>query len=252
VTGDWAASLYGDNIADVYDDWYPPGPEVAAAVDALARLAGDGPVLELGIGTGRLALPLAARGVTVHGVDSSAAMTEVLRAKPGAERLEVVVGDMADCPAPLAGGYSLVFVAFNTFFLLPSEDAQRRCLRRAAERLAPGGAVVIEAFVPDPSRYDDAGSYVRALEVDAGRVVLEVSRHRGQQRVDSQRVVITETGIRLFPLQLRYATVDQLDAMAAGAGLALESRWAGWDGQPFTADARQHVSLWRHVTGAGG
>src|SRR5207244_8332683 len=162
------------------------------AASTLAEPAGDAPARRLGIGTGRLALALAARGVEVHGVDASKAMIERLQAKPGGDRIPVTVGDMAD--VPVDGVFSLVFVAFNTFFNLTDQDAQLRCMRAAAERLTPGGAFVLEAFVPDASRFEVQQS-VSARTVEPDRVVLQVSRHDAlAQTVDMSTVVITEAG----------------------------------------------------------
>lgn len=253
---DWDAAVYGDRIADVYDDWYGNEPEVGAAVETVAALAAGGDVLELGIGTGRLALPLVERGLRVHGVDASAAMVARLRAKPGGEHIPVVIGDMADVPVADAGvgidgagdrRFALVLVAFNTFFNLPSRDAQRRCFSRVADRLAPGGAFVVEAFVPDAERLiADPGVTVRRIEPE--RVTLVASKvDTGRQMIELSFIDITEAGIRLYPLQARYAAPEELDAMAADAGLALAERWADWQRAAFTADSPSHVSVYRAV-----
>ena len=140
---------YGDRIADSYDRLTATMPDPVDCVDRLAELAGPGPALELGIGTGRVALPLAARGVEVHGIDASAAMVERLQAKPGGHAIPVTMGDFADLP--VEGSFRLVFAVFNTFFSLPTQDEQVRCFQAVAAHLAPGGAFVIEAFVPDPT-----------------------------------------------------------------------------------------------------
>src|SRR3954468_13261927 len=144
MADDYPAELYGDRIADVYDAFHAEiGLDTDAAVEVLAELAGDGPVLELAIGTGRLALPLAERGLEVHGVDASEAMVSKLREKPGGDRIPVTMGDFAD--VPVEGAFSLVFVAFNTLFGLTSQEAQVRCFANAAAHLAEGGVVLIEA-----------------------------------------------------------------------------------------------------------
>jgi SAM-dependent methyltransferase len=242
------AAAYGDGMADVYDDWYAD-LEVDEPVAALAALAGPGPVLELGVGTGRLALPLAARGLLVRGVDASAAMVAQLKAKPGGDSIDVVVGDMAG-PEP-AGPFTLVFAAVNTFFgAFERAEDQRACVASVTRRLAPGGRFVIEAFVPDP---DKAGDGVRVRNLSADRVVLtvtmtdvEAQTARGQfvELVDGQPV-------RLRPWSIRWCTPEQLDAMAAAAGLELEHRWAGWQREPFTADSPRHVSVWRRRADVG-
>ena len=240
-------TTYGQGFADVYDEWYGDGADVDDTVDLLAGLAGGHPVLELGIGTGRLALPLAARGVEVHGIDASPAMVERLRAKPGGGAIPVETGDFADVGAAVAGGFGVVFVAFNTLFNLTSAEAQARCFANVARRLRPGGRFVVEAFVPDPDRFPEGGS-VSPTIIEADRVVLLVARQdRAAQTVTASHVSITEDGIRLRPLFLRYSSPDELDGMAVAAGLRLEDRWAGWDGRPYDDDAERHVSVYRQA-----
>ena len=147
------AATYGDRIADVYDDWYGDAAflETEAAVASLAELAGAGPALELAIGTGRIAVPLTARGIEVHGIDASEAMVAKLHEKPGGEGIPVTIGDFTD--VGVDGRYPLVYLVFNTLFALPSQDDQVRCFQNVAARLADGGAFVIEAFVPEPEKY---------------------------------------------------------------------------------------------------
>ena len=237
-------STYGDRIAARYDDVSAArGSDPEAAADRLAALAGDGPALELAIGTGRVALPLTARGVEVHGIDASEAMVAELRARPGGEAIPVTMGDFAD--AAVDGSFPLVFVVFNTFFALLTEDDQRRCFVNVAARLAAGGRFVIEAFVPDLTLFDrDQRVGVNRVEVD--EVELEVSLpHPDEQRVDSQHVVLSRRGVELYPVAVRYAWPEQLDAMAGAAGLELEARWAGWREEPFGPDSGQHVSVYR-------
>ncbi len=237
----YGAASYGDGMADVYDVWYRDLGDVEGAVATLADLAGAGPVLELGVGSGRLALPLAATGLEVHGVDASEAMVDLLRAKPGGDRIPVTLGDMADVPTGTTR-FSLAFVAYNTFFNLTSEDAQRRCLRGVRASLRPGGRFVLEAFVPAP---DAPTSSVGVRTVALDHVVLEVTRHdRAAQAVVGQHVELREEGTRLRPWMIRYATPAQLDAMAADAGLVLDARWSDWRRTPFTDDSSTHVSVY--------
>jgi SAM-dependent methyltransferase len=239
----YGPASYGDTFADVYDEWYAGGSDVASAVARLAELAKGGPALELGIGTGRLALPLAASGVPVTGIDASAEMVARLREKPGGEGIPVVVGDMAmDLPA---GPYAVIYVAYNTLFNLLSAERQARCFALAAGRLTGNGAFVVEAFVPDERRPEGGDVEVRELSVD--RVVLNVSRHaRLEQRVDGQYVELTEaSGVRLRPWAIRYAPPEELDGMATRCGLVLAFRWADWNGTPFTAESAYHVSVYR-------
>jgi SAM-dependent methyltransferase len=244
------ASTYGDRFADVYDDWYGELTDAEACADRVAALvaeAGGGPVLELGIGSGRLALPLVHRGLDVHGIDASAAMVDRLRAKPGGPAVAVTVGDMAELVLDQtpAGGFAVAFVAFNTFFNLPTEGAQARCLARVRELLAPTGCFVLEAFVPADPDDGVADSALTPRHLSADEVVLSVSRRdRAAQTVTGQHVHITEAGIRLRPWHLRYATPAQLDDLAASAGLSLVSRSSGWHGEPFTDRSDAHVSVY--------
>jgi SAM-dependent methyltransferase len=237
---------YGDRIADIYDAMMAGLPEPADCVDRLAELAGPGPALELGIGTGRVALPLAARGVEVHGIDASAAMVERLRAKPGGDAIPVTVGDFA--AVPVEGSYPLVYVVFNTFFALLTQDDQVRCFAAVAERLGPGGVFVLEAFMPDPGRHAGGGSVVtRQLEVDLAR--LDLARHDPvAQVVEFQSVLLSAEGVRLLPGVLRYAWPAELDLMARLAGLRLRERWGGWGREPFTASTTSlHVSVYEQA-----
>ena len=236
------AATYGNRIADAYDD-LPTHPQDAdAAVTSLAQLAGHGPALELGIGTGRIALPLARRGVAVTGIDSSEAMVAKLRAKPGGDEIPVTIDDFADFHVD--GRYSLVFVVYSTFFALLEADAQRRCFAAVADHLTSDGRFVIEAFVPDPSRFvRDQHLEVRHIDLDS--TVLSVSRHDGAtQRVNSLLVRLADNSVRTWPVRIRYSYPDELDAMSHEAGLRLEHRWGSWDCEPFTDDSVKHVSVY--------
>jgi SAM-dependent methyltransferase len=232
---------YGDAIADVYDEWYPMDDEGRAAVEFLFEASNGGPVLELGVGTGKLAIPLAERGLAVHGVDASPAMLDRLRAKPGGERVDVQVGDMAiDLPP---GPFALVYVATNTFFGLASAADQQRAFVNVAARLAEAGRFVIDAFVPDdPPR---STSMVEVQKVSVDRVVIAVSdADIAEQKAWGQMVEISEAGIRMRPWRVRYSTLDELDAMASTAGLVVVARYATWDKTPFTEDSSNHVSVY--------
>lgn len=242
----YGPSTYGDRWADIYDAWTDQriGASTQATIDGLADLAAGGRVLELAIGTGRIALGLADRGLDVHGIDASEAMVARLRAKPGGETIAVTIGDFAD--VAVEGRFDLVFVAFNTFFALTTQDDQVRCFANVAQHLTDGGVFVIEAFVPDLGRFD-GGQTVRALRVTSELVDLEASTHDATaQTVTSQHVVISDQGLRLQPVHLRYAWPSELDLMARLAGLALRRRWAGWDRSTFTGSSGTHVSVYSH------
>lgn len=234
-------ATYGDRFAPVYDDWYDgitDADQCAALIAELADLGG-GPVLELGVGTGRLALPLAALGVHVVGVDSSAAMLDLLAAKAGGSSVEAVLGDMAQPPLG-DRTFAVVLIAYNTLFNLVDLADQQRCLADAAARLVPGGSLVVEAFVPAAGRAEQS---VTPRTITADRVVLSVSRSDpGTQEALGQYVDITEAGIKLRPWHIRWSTPEQLDELAADVGLVLADRWAGWDRAPFGPDAVSHVS----------
>jgi SAM-dependent methyltransferase len=239
----YEAATYGDAIADVYDDYHDGFDTTDALVELLAELAGRGPALELGIGTGRVALPLAEHGVEVHGIDASEEMVRQLRAKPGGAELPVTIGDFGKSGP--AGPFSLVYVPFNTFFALDTQAAQRSCAAWVAASLAPGGRFVVEAFVPDVARFD-RGQRVEAHGIQVDRATLDLSEHDPvTQTVRSQHVVVSLTGIRMIPVHIRYAYPAELDLIAALAGLELEHRWGGFRKEPFTAASAMHVSVYR-------
>ena len=236
------AASYGERWAPIYDEVHAER-DPADAVALLADLAGSGPALELGIGSGRVAIPLAARGVTVHGVDSSPAMVECMRAKPGGDAIEVTIGDLAELPVTEA--YPLIYVPFNTLFALTSQEAQARCFQRVGEQLAPGGRFVVETFVPDLGRYS-RGQNLSVREVADDAATIEASQHDPvAQRIRTQHTRLTATGVQLYPIELRYAWPSELDLMARLAGLALETRFGGWRREPFTAASTSAVSVYR-------
>jgi len=213
-----------------------------AAVGFLASRAGGGPALELAIGTGRIALPLAARGVRVDGIDLSQAMVDRLRSKPGGDELTVTIGDFADVGVP--GVYPLVYLVFNTLFNLLTQDDQVRCFQNVAAHLAPEGCFVVEAFVPTYLHRLRANQYVDAEALAVDRVRLDVGRHDPvRQILDESHVSLSAAGVTVSPIVCRYAWPSELDLMARIAGLRLRERWGGWTGEPFTADSRLHVSV---------
>ena len=246
----YGPGTYGDRHAEVYDDWYGDDGGIAVShigspadvAAVIADIADGGQILELGVGTGRLALPMAAMGLDITGLDASAAMLDALRAKPDADRLTLIEGDMAEPVGLDDASFSVVLIGFNTLFNLTTESAQDACIGHIARLLQPGGRFVMEAFVPDPGSHD--GMSVRAVELD--RVVMDVTvTDLEEQLITGQRIEITEAGNRMFPYHLRYATPDQVDQMAATAGMELENRWADWSRSEFTESSGHHVSVWR-------
>jgi SAM-dependent methyltransferase len=238
------ASTYGERIAARYDDEHSFLANVEQQVALLAELAAPGNrALELGVGTGRIAIPLAERGLDVTGIDASPAMLARLAAKPGGANVRAILGDMADVDA--AGPFDLVYVVFNTFFALLTQQAQIDCLARAAARLSDGGKVLIEAFVPDHTIFT-RGQAFRTLRVEDERVTAEALRHDPiSQRVDTNLLTLAQDRVvDIVPIRIRYAHVAELDLMARVAGLTLHARWAGSGKEPFGPGATKHVSVY--------
>jgi SAM-dependent methyltransferase len=246
VMDSYQKETYGERIAGIYDELYAGYDP--AAVETLGRLAGKGPALELGIGTGRIALPLVERGVEVLGIDASPAMAERLRAKPGGAQIPVTLGDFGD--VPVEGRFPLIFIVFNTFFALLTQDAQIRCFQNIAAHLTPDGVFVMEAFVPDLSRYD-RGQTIRAVNVSESELRFDASQlDPVNQLITSQHVALTEAGIRLYPVKIRYAWPSELDLMARLARLRLRSRWSDWRGGEFTSASGKHISIYEQGSNA--
>ena len=233
---------YGERIGGSYDEWYGTRDDQGPIVDFLAARAGGRPVLELGIGTGRIALPLAARGVPVDGIDASPRMVAQLRGKPGGADLPVSIGDFAEVSAP-GGPYGLIYVVFNTFLMLPTQDDQVRCFARVAANLVPGGVFVMEAFVPDLTRFDD-GQQVRVDRLEPITRFTASMHDQVRQQIHARHFVLGPGGIETYPIEMRYAWPAELDLMARLAGMRLAGRWAGWEGEPFTSASDGHVSAW--------
>jgi trans-aconitate methyltransferase len=235
---------FGERVAAVYDEhsatMFDPAV-VEPAVETLAELAGDGAALEFAIGTGRIALPLAQRGVRVAGIDNSEAMLARLREKPGAERLEAMVGDMA--ATRVDGEFSLVYLVFNTIFNLTTQDGQVACFANAAAHLRSGGRFVIEARVPELQRLPLGQTVLpwRADPTGLSYYVYDVVT----QRLSGQHYYVEDDGrLQPSPTEMRYAWPAELDLMARLAGMRLEHRWAGWRREPFTALSPSHVSVY--------
>ena len=237
------ALSFGEDVAATYDEDDVRGDE-DDTVEFLARLAGDGPVLELAIGTGRIGLPLAARGVRVAGIEISPAMAARLRAKPGGDDIAVTMGDFADVAVP--GTYRLAYVVYNTFFNLLTQDDQVRCFENVAAHLTDDGAFVIETFVPAFLYRLRNDQYVDAEAIEVGEVRLDVGRHDPvAQLLDESHVSLSNAGVRVFPIVTRYAWPGELDLMARIAGLRLADRWGGWNDEPFTSASERHISVYR-------
>ncbi len=242
---------YDEQRAEGYDRRhslrFAEAEATAALLADLARTAAGGTekpprLLELGIGTGRLALPLAAMGLEVHGIDTSSAMVERLRAKPGGAAIPVVIGDFADVGDLVAGDYDVVFVAFNSLFELADQASQCRCVAGAASRLSSGGRFVVEALAPELTRLEQSLTVISQADDE---VVLQATDHDPlDQTVRGHDVVLSPAGIRLLPWSIRYASVPEVDLMARLAGLELIERWGGWAREPFGASSARHVSVY--------
>ena len=240
---DYREDTYGERIAGVYDDWYAEYDD--DTVTTLRELAQGGRALELGIGTGRIALPLQQSGVAVEGIDASEAMIAKLHSKPGGDKIPVAVGNFADFA--VEGQYALIYVLFNTFFALLTQEEQLRCFRNAAEHLSPQGSFVVEVFNPDLSRFSGRQA-VRVGRMNENEVQLDASQLDAvSQQIFSQHVVLTEQGIRLYPVKLRYVWPAELDLMARLAGLQLKHRWGDWRKAAFSADSGKHISVYGHA-----
>ena len=238
----FSPETFGQLNADDYDEWQDPGT-TEQSVALICELAGGGRVLELAIGTGRLALPLAEAGLDISGIDASPEMIAKLRQKPGGPALEVMLGDFAE--VGVEGRFDHVFLAFNTLFNLQTQDEQLRCFRNVAARLAPDGSFLIDAFVPDFAAFTENQS-VKTRHVGRDMAMIEAVQHdRAAQILEFQRMWFASGGTRLVPLRMRYAWPSEIDLMARLAGLELSDRWGGWQKQPFDMASRMHVSVYR-------
>jgi ubiquinone/menaquinone biosynthesis C-methylase UbiE len=235
--------FFGERVAAVYDahsaTMFDPAV-LEPAVETLAELAGDGAALEFAIGTGRIALPLAQRGVPVKGIDSSQAMLDQLRDKPGAAQVEASVGDMAATRVP--GEFSLVYLVFNTIFNLVTQEGQVACFENAARHLDRGGRFVIEARVPELQRLP-LGQTVLPWRADADGMSFYVY-DTVTQRLGGQHYNFVDGRVEPSPIELRYAWPAELDLMARIAGLELQDRWANFRREAFTHLSPAHVSVY--------
>jgi SAM-dependent methyltransferase len=233
--GEDVAARYDESSAEMFDP-----AVVEPAVAFLAQLAGGGRALELGVGTGRIALPLARRGVPVHGIELSNAMVSRLRAKPGGDEIGVTIGDFATATAD--GEFSLAYLVFNTIGNLTTQDAQIACFRNVARHLEPGGCFVIEVGIPQLRRLPPGETF---------RVFDSSETHWGVDEYDvanqglvSHHFSIVDGRWQLLSMPFRYVWPSELDLMAELAGMRLRERWSDWSREEFTAESRKHISVW--------
>jgi SAM-dependent methyltransferase len=242
-----ARNYFGEDVAAHYDEGSGPefGPDVIGlTVDLLAELAADGAALEFAIGTGRVALPLAARGVPMSGIELSTAMAERLRAKDSEQRINVTIGDMAK--TRVEGSYRLIYLVFNAIGNLTTQDKQVACFVNAAAHLEPGGYFVIEVGVPDLRRLP-LGEDARVFSHAPGYVGYDRYIDLVAQQAMSHHFAAGASGVREFRTPFRYVWPSELDLMAKLAGMSLRERWASWDRSPFTGESASHVSVWEKV-----
>jgi SAM-dependent methyltransferase len=234
--GEGVAEHYDENSAEMF-----AAPVVDAAVEFLVELAKGGPVLELGIGTGRIALPLSRRGIEVHGIDLSTAMVDQLRAKPGAEAIDVTIGDFASTRVDTT--FTLAYLVFNTIKNLTSQDEQVACFRNVADHLQPGGFFVIEVNVPNLQRLPP-GETIRASTVSPTRLSFD-QYDVATQQMSSHHYRLRDGRWERFSVPFRYVWPAELDLMGRLAGMNLRERWSDWSREPFTSDSTKHISVWQ-------
>jgi SAM-dependent methyltransferase len=241
--------LFDERVAATYDEasaeMFDPRV-VESAVEFLAALVRDGRALELGSGTGRIALPLAARGVDVHGIELSRAMTERLRAKPGGEAIGVTIGDFATAQAD--GTFRLAYLVYNTIMNLTTQDAQVACFRNVARHLDPGGSFVVEVSVP-ALRQLPPGERFHVFDSSDGHWGID-EYDVATQACISHHVRLRDGQVERFSVPFRYVWPAELDLMAELAGLRLVERWADWSRQPFTSESKKHISVWQKASPA--
>jgi SAM-dependent methyltransferase len=236
-------AAYGDYLAADYDALYSTVPDTDDAVACLAELAGGGAILEMGIGTGRLARPLRSRGIEVHGIEASSAMVTELRKLPHGEEIPVAVGSFADTGVP-EQAFSVVVLAMHTIFGLPTQDEKIRCFANAERHLAEGGVFVVEASILDVAAFR-RGQAVIPRFTSTERVELQVLHYdAATQTVETTNVHLSNEGVHLNGFTNAYASPQELDLMARLGGLALRERWGSWSREPFAASSTRHISLY--------
>ena len=243
---EYGPSTFGDLNADEYDALHNPGT-TDACVDLIATLAGQSDILELAIGTGRIALPLAERGLNVSGFDASPQMLDILKAKPGGAKIPTWVADMASFD--LGQQFDFAFLVFNTLYNLTTQEDQVRCFKNVAAHLRPGGQFLVEAFMPNRETFEN-NQAVRTKHVDFDKVWLEAVQHDPvAQRLNYQRIRISQQGTELKPLPMRYVWPSEMDLIAELAGLHLVERWGGWHRQPLTPNSEMQIALYERARG---
>lgn len=243
-----SASSYGEVLADVYDDLYSEAPQ--NAIDYICSILNkEDKVLELGIGTGRFAIPLALRGVDIFGVDASPSMLEKLKEKKVGSDIPVELDDFATLYKVEDNKYQLVFCNFSSFFLLPTQDLQIQSFQNTAKKLVKGGQFILETFFPDTSRYGkDQPIYVNEFRED-NEVIFETNQHNSiDQTIRCRFVRLSNDKVSIIPVELRYAWPAELDLMASSAGMELEHRWAGWDQSEFQPSSFKYISVFKKIT----
>jgi SAM-dependent methyltransferase len=233
---------YEDDVAEAYDNESMRGDE-EAAVAFLEQLTQGGRALELAIGTGRIALPLSAKGIVVDGIDFSPSMIAKLRAKPGGDKLTVTLGNFAD--VAVSDTYDLIYIVFNTLFNLLTQDEQVRCFENVAAHLTEKGVFVIEGGIPTEFCQLRKNQYVDLEDIEVDKVHLDIARYNPvTQLLEESHITISNKGTQLFPIVTRYAWPSELDLMARIAGLSLKERWANWNKEPITASSNNCISVY--------
>ena len=240
---------YGRSFADVYDAWYADAFDTAAAVTTLSQMAGDGPVLELGVGTGRLAIPLAHNGLRIFGLDASHEMLERLHIADPDQTVVSICGDMSKVDDALRGShieeqFTLVFCAFNTLLNLSDVDSMTQCLRESRTRLRPNGKVVIEAFVPINESMIPTHSLSPARVQSDAPVFIETAFEESNSRLSGRHIEVRDGVVTVRPWSVLICGPERLDAIAKQAGLTLVERWSDWNGNRFTDESTAHVSIY--------
>ncbi len=243
MTSGYDPAAYGEHIAPEYDALYGSIPDTDEAVGCLAELARDGAILEMGIGTGRLALPLRARGLEVHGIEASPAMVAELRRRPGGADVPVTVGSFAHATVP-SRRFSVVVLALHTIFGLPTQDEKISCFANAERHLDDGGVFVVEANLLDVGAFRQNRALIPRF-VDHDRVELQVLRYDSStQAVETTNIHLSNDGVRLNSFRNAYASPQELDLMARLGGLRLRERWSSWTCEPFTRASDRHISVY--------